>query len=67
MDWDRPYITMSKDYEAATVRAFGILVEQGFIERKSKTVPWCFHCETVLASAEIEHKERKDPSIVCCL
>lgn len=63
MDWDRPYITMSKDYEAATVRAFGILVKQSFIDRKSKTVPWCSHCETVLASAEIEHKERKDPSL----
>ncbi|MFI5332936.1 MAG: isoleucine--tRNA ligase [Candidatus Babeliales bacterium] len=63
MDWDHPYITMSPGYEAATLRAFGIFVANGYIERKNKTVPWCFHDQTVLASAEIEYHERKDPSI----
>ena len=63
MDWDNPYTTMSTSYEAATVRAFKILVEHGFIERKNKTVPWCMSCQTVLATAEIEYKDRKDPSI----
>ncbi len=63
MDWERPYETMSKGYEAATVRAFGKFVEHGFIERKNKTVPWCFVDQTVLATAEIEYKDRKDPSI----
>lgn len=63
MDWDNPYITMSPQYEAATVEAFGQLVKGNFIERKNKTVPWCFHDETVLAAAEIEYKDRKDPSI----
>ena len=63
MDWWRPYITMSRSYEAATVRALGILVEHGFVERKNKTVPWCADCKTVLATAEIEHKDRKDPSV----
>ena len=60
MDWERPYLTMSKSYEAATVRAFGILVEHSFIERKNKTVPWCYVDQTVLATAEIEYKDRKD-------
>ena len=36
MDWNRPYITMSKSYEAATVRALSILVEHGFVEHKIK-------------------------------
>ena len=63
MDWDNPYITMSAGYEADTLRAFAKLVEQGFIERKNKTVPWCYHDQTVLASAEIEYQDRKDPSI----
>lgn len=63
MDWDNPYLTMSKDYEANTVRAFGNLVEKQFIERKNKTVPWCAYCQTVLATAEIEYKDRKDPSV----
>lgn len=63
MDWDNPYITMAPAYEAATVRAFGLLVEKGFIERKNKTVAWCSSCATTLASAEIEYKDRKDPSL----
>ena len=63
MDWDRPYITMSYGYEATILRAFAILVEGGYIERKNKTVPWCPSCQTVLASAEIEYQDRKDPSI----
>ncbi len=63
MDWDNPYITMSHDYEASIIHALSIFVEQGFIERKNKTVAWCFSCKTTLASAEIEHKDRKDPSL----
>lgn len=63
MNWDYPYLTMSPDYEAKALRAFGQFVEDGFIERKNKTVPWCASCQTVLATAEIEYKDRKDPSI----
>jgi len=63
MDWDNPYITMSSDYEAAGIRAFGELVQRGFIARKYKTVAWCISCATTLATAEIEYHERKDPSL----
>lgn len=65
MDWDNPYITMKPSYEADTLRAFGILVERGYITRGNKTVAWCATCQTVLAStsAEIEYKDRKDPSL----
>ncbi len=63
MEWDHPYITMGPHYEAAVIRAFGVFVEKGFIERKNKTVAWCSSCQTTLATAEIEYKERKDPSI----
>ncbi|MBM3894389.1 isoleucine--tRNA ligase [Candidatus Dependentiae bacterium] len=62
-DESKRYSTMDPSYEADIVRAFGVLVEKGFIERKGKTVPWCASCQTVLASAEIEYKDRKDPSI----
>lgn len=63
MDWDNPYLTMDFGYEASILNAFGILVERGYIERKNKTVPWCPTCQTVLASAEIEYQDRKDPSL----
>lgn len=63
MHWDKPYETMSFGYEAAILRAFGKFVEKGFIQKKLKTVPWCASCQTVLANAEIEYAERKDPSL----
>lgn len=63
MDWDNPYLTMSTSYEASILKAFGNFVADGYIERKNKTVPWCPHDRTVLATAEIEYEERKDPSL----
>ena len=61
-DWHHPYITMSPGYEASILKSFATFVEKGYIERKGKTVPWCASCKTVLATAEIEHKDKKDPS-----
>ncbi len=63
MNWKDPYITMSSDYEASIMRALAIFFRQGFIERKNKTVAWCFSCKTTLATAEIEYQDRKDPSL----
>lgn len=63
MNWENPYLTMSGEYEADTVRAFGKFVEKGYISRKNKTVSWCASCQTVLAAAEIEYYDRKDPSV----
>ncbi|QQR49294.1 isoleucine--tRNA ligase [bacterium] len=61
-DWDNPYTTMQTPYEASILESLATFVEKGFIERKGKTVPWCASCQTVLATAEIEYKDRKDPS-----
>lgn len=63
MNWDHPYLTMSHEYEAAILYAFSDFVKDGYIERKNKTVPWCRSCQTVLATAEIEYQDRKDPSV----
>jgi len=63
MNWEDAYHTMDPSYQAAIVRAFGIFIARGFIEHKNKTVPWCFSCKTVLAAAEIEYQDRKDPSV----
>ena len=62
-DWARPYLTMDYTYEASIMRAFGDFMAKEYIERKNKSVPWCAHCQTVLASAEIEYQDRRDPSI----
>ncbi len=63
MDWDRPYTTMQPAYEGSILEVLATLCKKGFIERKNKTVAWCYHCQTVLAAAEIEYAQRKDPSI----
>lgn len=63
MNWDHYYATMSHEYESSILRAFADFVAQGFIERKNKTVPWCSSCQTVLAQAEIEYQDQKDPSV----
>ena len=63
MDWDNPYLTLNPSYHAGVMRVFADLVENGYIKRKLKTVPWCCGCQTTLAAAEIEYRDRKDPSI----
>ncbi|MGC2310599.1 MAG: isoleucine--tRNA ligase [Candidatus Babeliaceae bacterium] len=63
MDWEHPYTTMEPFYEGRVVFAFSTLIEKNFVERKNKSVPWCMFCKTVLAMAEIEYKDRKDPSV----
>lgn len=62
-DYERAYITMSNEYVADILRSFATFVEKGHVERKGKTVPWCSSCQTVLATAEIEYQDRKDPSL----
>ncbi len=62
-DWDHPYITLEPAYEAAQLRVFGEMAERGYIYRGLKPVYWCPVCETALAEAEIEYRERRSPSI----
>ncbi len=62
-DWEHRYVTMSPEYVSSILRSLATFVRKGFIERSLKSVPWCFHCKTVLAHAEIEYKDRKDPSV----
>ncbi|MBI4054681.1 MAG: isoleucine--tRNA ligase [Elusimicrobia bacterium] len=61
-DWEHPYATMHPAYEAEILRALRILVEKGYLYRGLKSVYWCGECETALAEAEIEYKEKTSPS-----
>ncbi len=62
-DWDNPYLTLAKSYEAEIVRSFGKLVEKGYIYKDLKPVNWCSTCETALAEAEVEYENKVSPSI----
>src|SRR5579871_6541434 len=63
-DWENPYLTMSKDFEAKIVAVFGELAQRGFIYRGLKPVLWCATCETALADAEVEYPGPDEPQHV---
>jgi isoleucyl-tRNA synthetase len=62
-DWERPYLTMTPEYEATIIQVFRELVEGGFIYRGLRPVHWCPVCATALAEAEVEYSDHTSPSI----
>jgi isoleucyl-tRNA synthetase len=62
-DWDRPYLTMSKGYEAQQLRAFGHIIRSGHLYKGVKPVHWCLDCRSALAEAEVEYEEKSSPAI----
>lgn len=61
--WDKPYLTMSKDYEVKIAKLIVELADKGLIYKGQKPIHWCFSCGTALAEAEIEYYEKESPSI----
>lgn len=62
-DWENPYLTMSKEYEAAEVREFAKAFKRGVIYQGVKPVYWNWTLKTALADAEVEYHDHKSPSI----
>jgi isoleucyl-tRNA synthetase len=62
-DWEHPYLTLNKEYEAEELRLFANIVEKGFVYRGKKPVYWSIPCRTALAEAEVEYKDHVSPSI----
>ncbi|MBN2504077.1 MAG: isoleucine--tRNA ligase [Bacilli bacterium] len=62
-EWDNPYITLHKSYEAAQLRMFGEMVEKHLIYKGLKPVYWSPSSESALAEAEIEYYDHTSPSI----
>lgn len=62
-DWENPYLTLNKEYEAEELRLFANIVEKGFVYRGKKPVYWSIPCRTALAEAEVEYKDHVSPSI----
>jgi len=62
-EWQHPYLTLDPTYEAKIVETFGVMADQGYIYRGLKSVYWCTTCETSLAEAEIEYKDKQSHSI----
>ncbi len=56
-DWEHPYRTMDKHFEAEEVKIFGAMYNKGYIYKGLKPVYWCPKDETALAEAEIEYQD----------
>jgi len=61
--WDKPYLTMDPDLEAAIAGAFIDFFEKGLVYRGLKPVYWCIYDRTALAEAEVEYEDHTSPSI----
>jgi len=62
-DWDRPYMTLTHDFEAEQIKIFGEMAEKSYLYKGMKPVYWCPHDETALAEAEIEYQDEPCSSI----
>lgn len=62
-DWDNPYITLTKEYEAQQIKVFGEMAKKGYIYKDKKTVYWSPSSESALAEAEVEYADLRSPSI----
>ncbi len=62
-DYDHPYITYQKEFEAIQVEIFAKMALDGMIYKGLKPVYWSPSSESALAEAEIEYHDKKDPTI----
>jgi len=62
-DWDHPYLTLHREYEAEELRLFANLVAQGMVYRGKKPVYWSIPCRTALAEAEVEYQDHVSQSV----
>src|SRR3954469_973905 len=61
--WEKPYSTMSPEFEAVIVESLYTFMERGLIYKGLKPVYWCIFDKTALAEAEVEYEEHTSPSI----
>ena len=62
-DFDNPYLTLKKEYEARQIEAFSKMALSGLIYKGLKPVYWSPSSESALAEAEIEYADVLSHSI----
>ncbi|HAB19813.1 MAG TPA: isoleucine--tRNA ligase, partial [Verrucomicrobiales bacterium] len=62
-DWQNPYLTLDRQYEADELRLFADIVERGFVYRGKKPVYWSIPFKTALAEAEVEYNDHVSQSV----
>jgi len=62
-DYDNPYITLKKEYEAHQIEVFSKMALDGLVYKGAKPVYWSPSSESSLAEAEIEYYDVTSTSI----
>lgn len=62
-DWENPYMTLDKEFEAEQLLVFAKMAAEGLIYKGLKPIYWSPSSETALAEAEIEYHDKKSASI----
>ena len=62
-DWEHPYVTYEKEFEARQIEVFALMAKKGLIFKGMKPVYWSPSSESALAEAEIEYKDLEADSI----
>ena len=61
--FDRPYSTMTPQYESEVVATLFTFLEKGFVYKGLRSVYWCIHDKTALAEAEVEYENHVSPTV----
>jgi len=61
--FEKPYSTMTPEYEAVVLATFYTFFEQKFVYKGLRPVYWCIHDRTALAEAEVEYENHTSPAI----
>src|SRR6266851_3013100 len=61
--FEKPYSTMTPEYESVVLATFYKFFEQGFVYKGLRPVYWCMHDRTALAEAEVEYETHTSPTV----
>jgi len=61
--FDRPYSTMTPQYESYVIRTLYSFLEAKFVYKGLRAVYWCMHDETALAEAEVEYENHTSTTV----
>ncbi len=61
--FDKPYATMTPQYESVVLDTFYSFYENGFVYKGLRAVYWCMHDETALAEAEVEYENHTSSTV----
>ena len=62
-DYDHPYISLQKEFEARQIRSFAKMALDGMIYQGLKPIYWSPYQETAIADSEIVYFDKKDATI----